>query len=54
MIEIGDLVKTSADSDQVFAVTEIEDEVALIAPQAETAPGSYPYWWPIRFLLPAQ
>ena len=51
MIEVGDLVKTSPDSDRVFRVEEIEDDArALIAPTEATGPGDYPYWWPLRLL----
>lgn len=56
MLEVGALVKKSADSDHVFEIVEIEDDaMALIAPTGETAdaPGSYPYWWPLRLLIPA-
>lgn len=52
--EVGALVKTSPDSDRVFTVAEIEDDTrALIAPIDDTAPGAYPYWWPLRLLHPA-
>lgn len=54
---MGALVKKSADSDHVFEIVEIEDDArALIAPTGETAsaPGSYPYWWPLRLLTPAE
>ena len=57
MIEIGDLVRKSRDSADVFRVEEIEDEVrALLAPTGRIAdaPGSYPHWWPLRFLIPAE
>ncbi|PPJ01234.1 hypothetical protein C5E51_34540 [Nocardia nova] len=56
MLEVGGLVKKSTDSDEVFEIVEIEDDVrALIAPTGDTAdaPGSYPYWWPLRLLTPA-
>ncbi|PPJ25651.1 MULTISPECIES: hypothetical protein [Nocardia] len=56
MLEVGSLVKKSADSDNVFEIVEIEDDArALIAPTGETAQasGSYPYWWPLRLLIPA-
>ncbi|MGW5518705.1 hypothetical protein [Nocardia africana] len=56
MLEVGSLVKKSADSDHVFEIVEIEDDArALIAPTGEpaAAPGSYPYWWPLRLLVPA-
>lgn len=56
MLEVGALVKKSADSDHVFEIVEIEDDVrALIAPTGEAAyaPGAYAYWWPLRLLAPA-
>ncbi|WP_036499314.1 hypothetical protein [Nocardia aobensis] len=56
MLEVGSRVKKLADSDHVFEIVEIEDDArALIAPTGETAdaPGSYPYWWPLRLLIPA-
>lgn len=56
VIEIGDLVRKSRDSADVFRVEETEDDVrALLAPTGDiaAAPGSYPHWWPIRFLVPA-
>ncbi|MCC3313769.1 hypothetical protein [Nocardia africana] len=56
MLEVGALVKKSADSDHVFEIVEIEDDArALIAPTGETAhaPGSYSYWWRLRLLIPA-
>ncbi|WP_227999017.1 hypothetical protein [Nocardia australiensis] len=52
MIDIGALVKTTPASDRTFTITEIDDTVALITPVGETAPGSYPYWWPLRWLHP--
>ncbi|MDR7170477.1 hypothetical protein J2W56_004228 [Nocardia kruczakiae] len=57
MLEVGALVKKSADSDHVFEIVEIEDDArALIAPTGDTAaaPGSYPYWWPLRLLTLAE
>jgi hypothetical protein len=57
VLEVGALVKKSADSDHVFEIVEIEDDArALIAPTGETAdmPGSYAYWWPLRLLTPAE
>ena len=57
MLEVGSLVKKSADSDHVFEIVEIEDGAsALIAPIGDTAnaPGSYPHWWPLRLLIPAE
>ncbi|MBB5918967.1 hypothetical protein BJY24_007900 [Nocardia transvalensis] len=56
MIEIGDLVKKTPDSDHIFRVDEIEDGVrTLLAPTGDIAevPGSYPHWWPLRYLVPA-
>ncbi|MFI7188100.1 hypothetical protein ACIBQ0_00060 [Nocardia nova] len=57
MLVVGSLVEKSADSDHVFEIVEIEDDVrALIAAAGDEAavPGSYPYWWPLRLLTPAR
>ncbi|OBB35748.1 hypothetical protein [Nocardia sp. 852002-51244_SCH5132740] len=54
MLEVGSLVKKSADSDHIFEIVEIEDGArALIAPTGD-ATGSYPYWWLLRLLTPAE